>query len=176
MSQHQTQPSYADHAWHGTVPVQEQVRLARDTYRLRFGCPEIAERIVPDQFVMMRLAGQDDPLLGRPLALYDVATDAAGQPAAIDVVYRVVGKMTGRLSRTSPGASLGVWGPLGNGFPPTETEHLVMVAGGCGQTPFLSLAREYLGLKQYGDPPRQVPRQRRSRSAMGPKRLSTWPV
>ncbi len=33
-----------------------------------------------------------------------------------------------------------------------------MVAGGIGQTPFLALAREYLGLHAYGDPPRQVPR------------------
>ncbi len=34
-----------------------------------------------------------------------------------------------------------VWGPLGNGFPPAAAEHLVMVAGGIGQTPFLALAR-----------------------------------
>ena len=31
---------------------------------------------------------------------------------------------------------------MGNGFPPTPTEHLLMVAGGIGQTPFLALARE----------------------------------
>ncbi len=33
-----------------------------------------------------------------------------------------------------------------------------MVAGGIGQTPFLALAREYLGLHRYGDPPRIAPR------------------
>ena len=32
-----------------------------------------------------------------------------------------------------------------------------MVAGGIGQTPFLALAREYLGQRTYGDPPRNVP-------------------
>ena len=52
------------------------------------------ERIVPGQFLMLRLAGLDDPLLGRPLALYDVVLDAAGRPTAIDVVYLVLGKMT----------------------------------------------------------------------------------
>ena len=50
---------------------------ARDTYRVRFECPEIARRIVPGQFVMLRLAGMNDPLLGRPLALYNTVGDAA---------------------------------------------------------------------------------------------------
>ena len=132
------------------------MRLARDTYRVRFACPEIARRIVPGQFLMLRLAGCNDPLLGRPLALYDVVPDASGKPHFLDVVYLVVGKMTRLLAEFLAGSQLEVWGPLGNGFPPTPTEHLLMVAGGIGQTPLLALAREYLGLHAYGDPPRQV--------------------
>ena len=96
---------------------------------------------------MMRLAEGNDPLLGRPLALYDVVTDANGNPDGLDIVYLVVGKMTRRLAELKPEAKLEIWGPLGNGFPVEETEHLIMVAGGIGQTPFLALAREYLGLQ-----------------------------
>ena len=147
----------AQQIWQGTVRVLENVQVARDTYRVRFACGPIARRIVPGQFVMLRLAGLNDPLLGRPLAVYDVVDDAAGQPSAIDVVYLVVGKMTRRLPALQPGTPLGVWGPLGNGFPPTETEHLIMVAGGIGQTPMLTLAKEYLGLRTFGNPARQVP-------------------
>jgi len=154
-------PTYADNAWYGPVTVEENVELARDTYRVRFACPEIARRIVPGQFVMLRLANCNDPLLGRPLALYDVAPDAAGRPHFVDVVYLVVGKMTRLLAKFQAGSQLEAWGPLGNGFPPTPSEHLVMVAGGIGQTPFLTLAREHLGLHAYGDPPRVVPRARR---------------
>jgi dihydroorotate dehydrogenase electron transfer subunit len=33
-----------------------------------------------------------------------------------------------------------------------------MAAGGIGQTPFLTLAQEYLGLRSFGEPPRQAPR------------------
>jgi dihydroorotate dehydrogenase electron transfer subunit len=157
MSHHHT-VCYADHAWQGCVAIAENVRLARDTYRLRLTCPEVAGRVLPGQFFMVRLPGCNDPLLGRPLALYDVVPDAAGRPQGVDIVYLAVGKMTGRLAAMVPGQGLEVWGPLGNGFPPTPTEHLVMVAGGIGQTPFLALAREYLGLGAYGDPPRQVPR------------------
>jgi dihydroorotate dehydrogenase electron transfer subunit len=120
---------YADRGWHATVRIEENLPLARDTYRIRLPCPEIAAAVLPGQFVMVRLADCEDPLLGRPFALYDVVA----------------------------GAPLEVWGPLGNGFPAVPTEHLVMVAGGIGQTPFLALAREYLGQRTYGDPPRNVP-------------------
>lgn len=149
---------YADCAAQARVPVIENVQLARDTYRIRFECPAIARRIVPGQFLMLRLAGCNDPLLGRPLALYDTVLDSAGRPIAIDVVYLTLGKMTHRLARVRPGDEIEIWGPLGNGFPPVATNHLIMVAGGIGQTPFKALGQEYLGSRQYGEPTRQVPR------------------
>ncbi len=149
-------PTYADHAWHGPVTVAESVLVARDTFRLRFACPEIARRVVPGQFVMLRMANCNDPLLGRPLAVYNTLPDVTGNPYYVDVVYLTVGKMTRLLPELAEGSKLEAWGPLGNGFPPEATEHLVMVAGGIGQTPFLSLAQEYLGQKTFGDPPRRV--------------------
>jgi dihydroorotate dehydrogenase electron transfer subunit len=152
---------YADRAIAAQVQLVENVRLARDTWRVRFECPELARRIAPGQFVMLRLAGCDDPLLGRPLALYDTVLSPAGEPTGIDLVYLVVGKLTSRLAQATAGARLEVWGPLGNGFPPQPTEHLLMVAGGIGQTPFLALARESLGLRRYGPTDRAAARARR---------------
>lgn len=144
---------YADQAVQRSVPIIENVRLARDTYRVRFECPELASRITPGQFVMLRL-NANDPLIGRPLALYDVATDRSGQAMFVDVVYLVKGKFTSRLVECLPGTRLEVWGPLGNGFAARRVSHLIMVAGGIGQTPFLALAKEYLGQRQFGSPPR----------------------
>jgi dihydroorotate dehydrogenase electron transfer subunit len=149
-------PYYADQAQCHAVQIVENVQVARDTYRVRLLCPDIARRILPGQFVMLRLAGVNDPLLGRPLALYDTVVDEQGAPIGIDVVYLVVGKLTSRLARLSTGASLELWGPLGNGFVPQQTEHLVMVAGGIGQTPFVGMAREALGKRTYGEPGRAV--------------------
>ncbi len=139
------------------VPVVEQERMAKDTYRLRLGCPEIAAQIVPGQFFMIRALGRNDPLLGRPFALYDVFEEA-GQPAGLDFGYVVIGKLTSLMSTWKPGETLGIWGPLGNGFPIPEGRHLMCVAGGIGQTPFLAVVREALGQKTYGDPPRKLPR------------------
>lgn len=143
---------YPDQARHVTVTVTENVRLAFDTYRVRFECPEIAARIVPGQFLMLRLSHNDDPLLGRPLAMYDTVLDDAGRPIGIDVVYLVLGKMTARLARFVPGQQLDVWGPLGNGFAPPESGRLVLNAGGIGQTPFLAVAKALRRGKSYGLP------------------------
>jgi dihydroorotate dehydrogenase electron transfer subunit len=135
----------------GTVV--EQVELARETYRLRIACPRLAARIVPGQFFMLRAAGRNDPLLGRPFALYDVY-DEGGAPAGIDVVYHVVGKMTGLMSGWSGGEPVELWGPLGNGFPLPSARHLVCVGGGIGYTPFLAVMREAAGGRSYGSTPR----------------------
>ena len=154
---------YADQACQERVTILENLRVARDTYRVRFHCPMLAKRIVPGQFLMLRLAGFDDPLLGRPLALYDtVLSDGErGVAVGVDVVYLVAGKMTSRLVQFTAGQQLDIWGPLGNGFAPQPVDHLVMVAGGIGQTPFLALARQHLGQRQYGTPPSSIQPARR---------------
>lgn len=135
--------------------VVEQERLARDTYRLRLRCPEIAARILPGQFFMLRPPRGDDPLLGRPFALYDTFEEH-GRPAGVDFGYVVIGKLTRLMPHWQPGDEAEIWGPLGNGFPPPPPGHLMIVAGGIGQTPFLAVIHEALGRKQYGRPPRVI--------------------
>jgi dihydroorotate dehydrogenase electron transfer subunit len=147
---------YADHAQQHRVVITQNEQLARDTYRLRFECPLLAGTIVPGQFLMVRLPHDNDPLLGRPFALYDNVIGSTGLPSGVDVVYLVVGKMTAQLANCKPGDELDVWGPLGNGFSPAPVDHLIMVAGGIGQTPFLALGREFLGGRRYGNGQRIV--------------------
>src|SRR5438067_1067064 len=106
--------------------VLENVPFADRTFCIRLDCPDLAAAIRPGQFLMIRLPGKDDPLLGRPFALYDTVLDAGGVPVGIDVVYLVVGKMTGLLAATRPDETVEVWGPLGNGFPDLGgSEHVV---------------------------------------------------
>jgi 2-polyprenylphenol hydroxylase and related flavodoxin oxidoreductases len=139
-----------DHAkqkviWHGGVTITVNECVAENTFRLRLTAPELIAHVLPGQFLMLRLANTDDPLLGRPLAVYRVDTTAG----AIELVYLVVGKMTRRLSQLPLGTPLQAWGPLGNGFDPPETDHLIMLAGGIGHTPFYLLAEEALGLRSF---------------------------
>jgi dihydroorotate dehydrogenase electron transfer subunit len=134
--------------------VEDNVAIARDTYRLRLADATIARTIKPGQFVMIRPGseGASDPLLGRPLALYDVIRDPiTGTPTAFEVVYLVVGRGTAALSQRRPGERIAVWGPLGNGFGATPAGSAIFVAGGIGQTPFLALGRSWLGRAAYGE-------------------------
>jgi dihydroorotate dehydrogenase electron transfer subunit len=159
-----TASCYADGALHATATILANRPVARDTRLLRIDCPAIAGRITPGQFVMLRVAGLSDPLLGRAFALYDVDRDSDGAPRALDVVYLVKGKLTTELARRTEGDLVDVWGPLGNGFtaelveasrPPSNAraiDRLILVAGGIGQTPMLALGKEALGVASYGDP------------------------
>jgi dihydroorotate dehydrogenase electron transfer subunit len=137
--------------------VVENLPIAERTYRLRLEAPPIARAIQPGQFVMVRSTTGLDPLLGRPFALYEVVRSADGEPRAIDVVYLGLGRGTATLAERKPGDALAVWGPLGRPFGPPPRGNALFVAGGIGQTPFLSLGRWWLGHSAYGgqafDPP-----------------------
>lgn len=145
-------PGIVRNAVQVTARVVEHEEMARNTWRMRLSCPEIAARILPGQFFMIRMEHRSDPLLGRPFALYDIYTDESGAPQGIDFGYVVVGKMTSILATLSAGDEVELWGPLGNGFPPPPAGRLVIVAGGIGQTPFLAVIREALQRRRYGQP------------------------
>jgi dihydroorotate dehydrogenase electron transfer subunit len=138
-----------------TARVVGQEQIAHNTYRMRLDCPALARQILPGQFFMLRAVDRSDPLLGRPFALLDVVRNAGGEPTGIDFGYVVVGKFTGLLATLSRDTPLEIWGPLGNGFAPVTSGHLAIVAGGIGQTPFVAVVREALGLDQYGVPARK---------------------
>ncbi len=145
---------YADSMVQETVEILENIPVAEATFRLRFRSPAMAQRILPGQFLMLRLSQLQDPLIGRPFALYDTHDNDRGEPDTVDVVYVVKGKLTTRLQHLRAGQRVDVWGPLGNGFPPVATDHLICVAGGIGHTPFLALGQEYRGTRHYGPAPR----------------------
>ncbi len=140
---------FADRASSIVTQIVENVQIARDTMRLRVVAPNMAGTVLPGQFFMLRNPAGSDPLIGRAFAVYDVADDDSGW---LDVVYIVKGKLTSSLVRLGAADSVALWGPLGNGFGTEPIEHLIMVAGGIGQTPFVALAKEALGKQHFGLP------------------------
>ncbi len=131
-------------------------QLAQDTWAVKVQAPALAAQITPGQFFMIRPEAGSDPLLGRPFALFDVYLDPDGNPAGVEFGFVKVGKLTSLMSQWTDGDEVRIWGPLGNGFPVPDCRHLICVAGGIGQTPFLGVAREALGLATYGNAARNM--------------------
>ena len=150
------QPCYADAATYSPARIVAHSKIADNTWRLRLDCPAIAAAAIPGQFAMVRIPHRSDPLLARPLAVYDTFAEAPGTAGGAtirryaDFIYAVHGRFTTALREIPVGHELVAWGPLGNGFQIPAVEHLVLVAGGIGQTALLGLGRERLGQAAYG--------------------------
>jgi len=151
------------------APVVANQPIGGSLHKIKIVAPAIARAIRPGQFVMVRVRGRTDPLLARPLALYDTADDATGAATAIELVYLVLGLGTKSFQGLRPGDPVDVWGPLGNGFPRRADEacldRLMILAGGVGQTPFLAVLKDLLGLRSYGDDASRTPAVRPGRVA-----------
>ncbi|MFM7318184.1 MAG: dihydroorotate dehydrogenase electron transfer subunit [Isosphaeraceae bacterium] len=126
-------------------------QLTASIFRIEIDCPGIASDIRPGQFLMIRPQAGYDPLLGRPLAVYDVHADADSRPRSVSMVYQVFGRGTARLSQMKSGEEVRVWGPLGHSFDAEPAaDRIWFVAGGIGYTPFLALGKWWLGQSAYG--------------------------
>ncbi|HHV44616.1 MAG TPA: dihydroorotate dehydrogenase electron transfer subunit [Firmicutes bacterium] len=83
-----------------------------------------------------------DPLLRRPISLYDVSKEAQrGQ-----ILFRVVGRGTKALSQFVPGDLIDFLGPIGRGFtlPVGGPREVALVGGGIGLAPLFYLARRLI--------------------------------
>ena len=132
------------------VSILDHRLIAKDTWQLTFDAVSLAQETLPGQFFMVRIANCNDPLIGRALAMFDRGSDPQGTPNSVSVAYVVKGKFTRALSKLQVGQKLEVWGPLGNAFSTQPVDHLIMVAGGVGITPMLTLAASALGQESFG--------------------------
>jgi sulfhydrogenase subunit gamma (sulfur reductase) len=100
------------------------------TFRLEFIDPDQARAFtyVPGQFAELSLAGLGESPIG-------IASSPSEGEHLLFSVFRT-GKVTQALHALAPGDTMGVRGPLGNGFPLSELKgkNLVIVAGGFAVT------------------------------------------
>jgi len=96
---------------------------------------------------MLRFPGLITPFLPRPFSIHRLIVKN-DEFSGIEILYKVVGKGTKKLSETEKGNNLDLFGPLGKGFTIfDEHECINLVAGGIGVAPMLFLA---LKLKEKG--------------------------
>ena len=124
--------------------VMEKSRLNETVFKIRFLANDIAERVLPGEFVNVRPGPTFDPLLRRPFSVY-LANPEEGW---IDLLIKVVGPGTELLSRLEEGDLVDILGPLGRGFDLETVGTAVLVGGGIGIAPLVFLAHELLFLKK----------------------------
>jgi len=117
-------------------------QVSTSLFEMVVKAPQIVPLCNPGQFIHIRVSSQNDPLLRRPLSLYDVDR----QQNTITLLYKVVGRGTEILSRITAGEYLDIMGPLGRAFGyPQDGQTALLVGGGAGIAPLLFVARELLG-------------------------------
>jgi len=102
--------------------------------------------VEPGQFIMLRVSEGVDPFLCRPFGVYRMIKPerAGGEARGFEILYKVVGKGTRRMSEMRAGEAVDIFGPLGRGFPPFKGKgRLLMVAGGVGIVPFYLVAETF---------------------------------
>ena len=95
--------------------------------------------VAPGQFVEVKVDGEPDVMLRRPISVHDVDPEAG----TLSLLVQVVGKGTRRLSLLTEGDNVNVVYPLGHGFTvdlPAASRAL-LVGGGAGIAPLFYLAK-----------------------------------
>jgi dihydroorotate dehydrogenase electron transfer subunit len=116
------------------LPIKKIEMMGPEVYRLGFSSREIAGKARPGQFLMIKPQACAEPLLPRPISIHRV------QGGIIELLIRVVGEGTRRISELTAGEILEVKGPLGRGFQVDPLKIPLLVAGGMGAAPLLFLA------------------------------------
>ncbi|MBL7136887.1 MAG: dihydroorotate dehydrogenase electron transfer subunit [Candidatus Marinimicrobia bacterium] len=114
--------------------VVENVKIARDIYRLKLKIPDIVNSVEPGQFLNVYF--QDSPkIFPRPFSIAGVDDNN------ILIIYKVVGSQTEKMSYWQKGFKIKVLAPLGNSFELDSENDVsyVLVAGGVGVAPLMFL-------------------------------------
>ena len=117
--------------------VVENEPMAQGAMRLVIHAPALARALKPGQFVNIAVPGNAMSLLRVPLSF----SFADAETGDVEIWYAVVGDGTRRLAMMRPGEASTVLGPGGNGWTvPEDARDIVLVAGGIGTPPIVSLA------------------------------------
>lgn len=106
-------------------------RICPDTYRMEIACD--TQEAKPGQFIQIQVPGY---FLRRPISICEI------KKTGFVIIYKVVGDGT-RVLSSLHNTVIGIFGPLGNGFPIEARDHVVLIGGGVGVPPLYECAKQY---------------------------------
>jgi len=126
-------------------------KLCPRFYRLCIDAKPIAKKILPGQFIHIRVNDTLEPFFRRPFSVYRAKKH-------VEVFYEAIGPGTKILADKQKGDDIDVLGPVGTPFelPPKGTKQVVMIAGGIGIAPFLILSDVLRRERRSAFPPLEI--------------------
>lgn len=113
---------------------------SRSYYRIGLACSSVYENALPGQFVTLHLPGNLTPLLRRPFSIHRLLKDNK-RVIGVEILYKVIGGFTEKLTRATAGDPINLLGPIGKGFTVSKNfKKLALVGGGIGIAPLVFLA------------------------------------
>lgn len=104
----------------------ENRRVASDIFKLTVKPLELFLEPLAGQFFMLQVGEGFDPLLRRPLSIYDTLE------SSLVFLYRIRGRGTTLLSQKKGGQIISLTGPFGKPYPEPDSREVLLVAGGLG--------------------------------------------
>ena len=141
--------AFAGYTFHVPLDVAAEVisnvHLSSDYNVLALAAPEIGERALPGQFVMVKAGERLEPLLRRPFSVFEVLRER-GRALGVSLLSKRIGPSTTWLYDAKRGDRIQCLGPLGRPFAPVSApDEAWLVAGGVGLAPFATLAEVLRG-------------------------------
>lgn len=114
-------------------------QLKEDIYKFSVEAKEIVESAKAGQFVEIRVLDNIEPLLRRPISIYNIEKETG----ILEFIFQVKGKGTEILAKRNIGEELDIIGPLGYGtFDVKDYENVAIIGGGIGTFPLYELSKQ----------------------------------
>lgn len=121
----------------GKYRILKKTAISREMYSFIIECPEVAEIAQAGQFVHIRADGFT---LRRPVSICEIDREKG----TLRIVFEIRGEGTAAIARLNEGSLIDMLAPLGKGFTINENfKRVILVGGGIGTPPMLSLAQFY---------------------------------
>jgi len=122
--------------------VEENVQIAKDTYKMKIKGNFVKECRTPGQFVNIRIGDGREHVLRRPISISEIDRGEN----LVTIIYRIVGEGTKFMANIKKGNEIDVMGPLGRGYDVlslTKEQTALLVGGGIGVPPLYELAKQF---------------------------------
>lgn len=123
---------------HRCVKLVNKEKLKDDIFKYSVESEEMCKLAKPGQFLEIKVLKGSEPLLRRPISIYNIDNDKN----LLEFIFQVKGKGTIILSEVEVGQEIDIVGPLGNGgFDVKKYNNVAIIGGGIGVFPLYELTK-----------------------------------